>query len=79
MNQSWQFLVILILICVVIQGFFAMAEMACVSFNKVRLQYYISKGSKRAIWLSDLLHNPARLFGTALICINAANASWCKR
>ncbi|MGD0665093.1 MAG: hemolysin family protein [Rhabdochlamydiaceae bacterium] len=72
MNQSWQFLVILILICVVIQGFFAMAEMACVSFNKVRLQYYISKGSRRAIWLSDLLHNPARLFGTALICINAA-------
>lgn len=49
-----------------------MVEMACVSFNKVRLQYYVSKGMRRAIWLSDLLHHPGRLFGTALICINAA-------
>jgi CBS domain containing-hemolysin-like protein len=49
-----------------------MVEMACVSFNKVRLQYYVSKGNKRAIWLNDLLHHPGRLFGTALICINVA-------
>ncbi len=72
MNGSWEFFLILILICLVIQGFFAMVEMACVSFNKVRLQYYVSKGNKRAIWLNDLLHHPGRLFGTALICINAA-------
>ncbi len=72
MTESWEFLVILILICLVVQGFFAMIEMACVSINKVRLQYYVSKGNKRAIWLNDLLHHPGRLFGTALICINAA-------
>lgn len=72
MNESWEFLLLLIFICLVVQGFFAMVEMACVSFNKVRLQYYVSKGNKRAIWLNDLLHHPGRLFGTALICINAA-------
>lgn len=72
MNESWEFLLTLIVICLIVQGFFAMVEMACVSFNKVRLQYYVSKGNKRAIWLNELLHNPARLFGTALICINAA-------
>jgi putative hemolysin len=72
MNESWEFLLALILICLVVQGFFAMVEMACVSFNKVRLQYYVSKGSQRAIWLNHLLHHPGRLFGTALICINAA-------
>ncbi len=72
MNESWEFLLTLIVICLVVQGFFAMVEMACVSFNKVRLQYYVSKGNKRAIWLNDLLHHPGRLFGTALICINAA-------
>ena len=65
-------LIVLILLCLFVQGFFAMVEMACVSFNKVRLQYYVSKGVRRAIWLSDLLHHPGRLFGTALICINAA-------
>lgn len=72
MTDSWEFLVILIVICLIVQGFFAMLEMACVSINKVRLQYYVSKGNKRAIWLNDLLHHPGRLFGTALICINAA-------
>lgn len=49
-----------------------MQEMASVSFNKVRLQYYVSKGIKRAIWLNYLLQNPARLFGTTLICVNIA-------
>ena len=49
-----------------------MLEMACVSFNKVRLQYYVSKQNKRAIWLSYLLHHPALLFGTTLIGVNTA-------
>lgn len=60
------------LFCIVAQSFFAMMEMACVSFNKVRLQYYISKGYKRAICLRYLLNRPALLFGTTLICVNAS-------
>lgn len=52
-----------------------MQEMASVSFNKVRLQYYVSQGNKRAIWLSYLLHHPARLFGTTLIGVNVALVS----
>lgn len=70
--MSWQALLFLIIACLMVQGFFAMAEMACVSFNKVRLQYYVSKNQRRAKWLSDLLQHPGRLFGTALICINTA-------
>lgn len=70
--MTWKYFLILIIACLVVQGFFAMVEMAAISFNKVRLQYYVSKGSRRARWLSDLLHNPSRLFGTALICINGA-------
>jgi putative hemolysin len=62
----------MVIACIIFQGFFAMVEMACVSFNKVRLQYYVSKGSRRAIWLSKLLHQPGLLFGTSLICINGA-------
>jgi putative hemolysin len=72
MNHSWEFFLTIIIVCLVIQGFFAMVEMAAVSFNKVRLQYYVSKGNRRAIWLNDLLQHPGRLFGTALICINTA-------
>lgn len=60
------------ILSIVILSFYSMMEMACVSFNKVRLQYYLSKGQKRAIWLNFLLHNPARLFGTTLIGVNVA-------
>jgi CBS domain containing-hemolysin-like protein len=62
----------MILTCLAVQGFFAMMEMACVSFNKVRLQYFASKQNKRALWLSYLLHHPALLFGTTLIGVNTA-------
>ncbi len=72
MNHSWKLLFLLIVICLLIQGFFSMLEMASVSFNRVRLQYYVSKGDRRAIWLNDLLQNSGRLFGTVLICANLA-------
>ncbi len=70
--HSWRFFLGVILICLVVQGFFAMAEMAAVSFNKIRLQYYVSKNTRRARWLNYLLQHPGYLFGTTLICINTA-------
>lgn len=60
------------LLCLMIHAFFTMSEMACVSFNKVRLEYYAAKGKKRALWLNTLLKNPSRLFGTTLLGVNAA-------
>lgn len=72
MSPSWQFFLFMILTCLAVEGFFSMVEIACVSFNKVRLQYYVSKHNKRALWLSYLLHHPALLFGTSLIGVNTA-------
>lgn len=60
------------LLSVAVQALFAFFEMACVSFNKVRLQYYVSIGTRRALWLNYLLKSPSRLFGTTLIGITAA-------
>jgi len=57
---------------ILVLAFYSMLEMACVSFNKVRLQYYVSKNIKQAIWLNYLLQNPSRLFGTTLIGVNIA-------
>ena len=62
----------LTLLSVVILALFAFFEMACVSFNKVRLQYYVSLGTKRALWLNYLLKRPTRLFGTTLIGITTS-------
>lgn len=60
------------LLSIIILAFFSMMEMACVSFNRIRLHYYVSKGVKRAIWLNRLLHHPWMLFGTTLIGVNLA-------
>jgi putative hemolysin len=70
MEHSWQFYLFCSLICVMAQGFFSMFEMACVSFNKVRLQYYVGLNMKRALWIQALWAKPSRLFGTTLIGVN---------
>ncbi len=60
------------LLSIFLLAFYSMLEMACVSFNKVRLQYYVAKGNRRAQWLDWLLKNPSKLFGTTLIGVNLA-------
>ncbi len=70
MNENALIWLICNIVSIMFLAFYSMLEMACVSFNKVRLQYYVSKGYKRAIWLNYLLQNPSRLFGTTLIGVN---------
>ncbi len=65
----WLFLNIL---SIMVLAFYSMLEMACVTFNKVRLQYYVNKGIRQAIWLNYLLNNSSRLFGTTLLGVNIA-------
>jgi len=69
-HEPWQYFLLLIGISLCIEAFFSMMEMACVSFNKVRLQYYVSQGNRRAKWIHFLLNHPARLFGSTLIGVN---------
>jgi CBS domain containing-hemolysin-like protein len=70
--ESWKLFLILTLVFIMTQGLFSMIEMACVSFNKVRLQYWVSKGHRRAKWLSHLLQRPTLLFGSTLIGVTAS-------
>ena len=70
--SSWTYFLLLIFISLIVQGFYSMLEMACVSFNRVRLQYYVSLQNRRAKWLYFLLNHPAYLFGTTLIGVNSA-------
>jgi putative hemolysin len=72
MISSAIFWLILNILTILILAFYSMLEMACVSFNKVRLQYYVFKGNKQAEWLNWLLNNPTRLFGTTLLGVNIA-------
>lgn len=72
MTGSWFDFLLFTLLAVVIQGFFALFEMACVSASKMRLQYLASQGIKRAVWLLELTDRPSRLFGTTLIGITTS-------
>lgn len=60
------------IISIGVLAFYSMEEMAFVSFNKVRLQFYVAKGDRRAIWVDKLLQKPSQLFGTTLIGVNVA-------
>ncbi len=71
-EHHWQFFLLTVFLCLLGQAFFTMAEMAGVSFNKVRLEYYVSKGKRRGIWLSRLIKNPPLLFGTSMLGVNTA-------
>ena len=68
--MDWKIFLGLTILCIFFQGYFAMMEMAIVSYNKVRLQYHISEGDRKALWLSGLLNKPTYLFGTTLIGVN---------
>ncbi|MCI5052871.1 MAG: hemolysin family protein [Simkaniaceae bacterium] len=72
MESNWLFFGTLTILFLFVQAFYSMMEMACVSFNRVRLLHFLSQGSKKARWLSYLLSNPSRLFGTTLIGVNVA-------
>ncbi|MDB2614005.1 hemolysin family protein [Chlamydiales bacterium] len=69
--ESWMWLTGNLL-ALVANSIYSMLEMACISFDRLRLQYYLAQGKKQIIWLDHLLKNPARLFGTTLIGVNIA-------
>lgn len=60
------------LLCIFVQGFFSVMEMACISFNRVRLQYYLTKSNKKASYINFLVRRPYRLFGTVMLGVNIA-------
>lgn len=70
--SDWKLYLILIVVFLITQGLFSMLEMACVSFNKVRLEYWVAQKQRRAIWLSRLLSTPTYLFGATLVGVNAS-------
>lgn len=72
MNESALFWLGLTLLCIAAEAFYASVEMAIVSFNPIRLQYYIAKGQPRVLSITWLLEHPTRLFSTTLFSVNAA-------
>lgn len=53
-------------------SFYSMQEMACISCNKLRLDYAVAQNKRTAIWLQRLLESPQLLFSTTLVGVNVA-------
>jgi len=63
-------LILLILLCVVLQGFFSGSELALVSADKMRIRAEQDSGSRSARLLGRFLEDPERILTTTLIGTN---------
>ncbi len=71
MTESSYWLIITLFWTAVL-AFYSMQEMACISCNKLRLDFAASQKKRTAIWLQQLLESPQLLFTTTLISVNVA-------
>ncbi len=64
------FFIILIIICLFLEGFFSGTEMALVSSNKLKIRYLASKGNINAMRLKKILKSPQNFLATTLVGVN---------
>ncbi|MHC1685511.1 MAG: hemolysin family protein [Clostridiaceae bacterium] len=64
--------ILIIIVLVIINAFFAMSEIAIVSLNKNKLNMLIDNGNKKAILLKKLLDEPSKLLATIQVGITLA-------
>lgn len=65
--------VILLVILLILSGFFSMSETALMSVSKIRLRHMVDEGVKGAKLLEKLIEEPNRLLGAILIGNNIVN------
>ncbi|MBI5183228.1 MAG: HlyC/CorC family transporter [Nitrospinae bacterium] len=64
--------IIIVLICLIIEGFFSGSEIALISVNRIRIKHKAEEGSNPAQLIEDLLNTPERIFGTTSVGTNLA-------
>jgi putative hemolysin len=69
-SYLWQLVLLIILIA--INAFFAMAEMAMVSVNKNTIRRLADEGGRNALVLQSLLDTPNKFLSTIQVCITLA-------
>ena len=67
------FQLIILLILIMLSGFFSSSETALVSLSKIRLRQLVDEGVKNASLVSTLIDKPNKLLGAILIGNNIVN------
>ncbi|MDP6933066.1 MAG: DUF21 domain-containing protein, partial [Myxococcota bacterium] len=68
-------LLILIALCILVQGFFSGSEIALVSANRLKLRSQADSGRRGAALVLKILERPTFALGTCLIGTNICNIS----
>ncbi|MDR2162340.1 MAG: hemolysin family protein [Clostridiales Family XIII bacterium] len=69
-SYIWQ--IVLLIILIAVNAFFAMAEMAMVSVNRNTVKRLADEGNRKAIILQGLLDRPNKFLSTIQVCITLA-------
>jgi putative hemolysin len=69
----WIIIIVIIGILILFSSFFAAAEMAFVSVNRIKVRKMIKSGDKSAIILEKLLEKPGEVVSAIVICNNLVN------
>ena len=70
-SYTWQ--VILLIILLVMSGFFSMSETALMALSKIRIRHMVEEGVKGAKLVEKLSEDPSKLLGAILIGNNIVN------
>ncbi|GAB6168867.1 hemolysin family protein [Clostridium carnis] len=70
-SYTWQ--IILLVILLVMSGFFSMSETALMALSKIRIRHMVDEGVKGAKLVEKLTEDPSRLLGAILIGNNIVN------
>ena len=70
-SQVWQIIVLIILL--VLSGFFSMSETALMALSKIRIRHMVEDGVKGAKLVEKLTEDPNKLLGAILIGNNIVN------
>lgn len=65
--------IIVLIMLLILSGFFSMAETALMSLSKIRTRHMVEEGVKGAKLVQRLLEDPSKLLGAILIGNNVAN------
>jgi len=67
---SFAFLISIIAVCVLLEGFFSGSEIAVISADRYKLTAAVKNGSKRAVMAMRFVNNPSKFFSTTLLGTN---------
>ena len=73
MGESDTFQIIILIIMLILSGFFSASETALLSLSKIRIRHMVEEEVKGAKLVEKLIENPDKFLGAVLLANNVVN------